>query len=90
MAKRCTRKGWRTANADPATVGSLLRQVGLVSVAGEPVSARASYDRAGHLRRITAVFADGWRATLNVRLTGGATLSQSWRTRLTSEPKSAT
>lgn len=59
-----------------AMVADQLRECGQVGGDGDPVEAFAHFDSAGRLRRIHARYANGWRATLVIRIDGSWSLSQ--------------
>ncbi|WP_448660292.1 hypothetical protein ACPVPU_07220 [Sphingomonas sp. CJ99] len=46
---------------------------------GTPADATGSFDRQGRCRRIAARWADGWRVTVNLHLSGGYSVSYSIR-----------
>ena len=84
---RCSRKGWRTIDTDPALAAELLREAGFIGTDAAPVNVRASFDAGKRLRRVHARFPGGWTAVLHLSRDGSSTLSQSLRVRVVSEPK---
>lgn len=82
------RGGWRRVDVtgdNMPMVAEKLRDAGSVGGEGEPTAAHAHFDRQGRLRRIHATYANGWRATLTLRVDGSYSLSQALK--LISTPK---
>ena len=72
-------RGWFKSivpDADMAKVGALLRDAGPIAGDGDPTHAHAHYDPQGRVRRVHATYANGWRATLVLRVDGSFSLSQ--------------
>lgn len=89
--RRRGNRGWSKVAVAPdnmAMVAEQLRQCGSFGGEGEPVEAHAHFDTQNRLRRIHASYANGWRATLVIRVDGSYSLSQAIK--LVSEPKGAT
>ncbi|WIA55467.1 hypothetical protein N6H05_01860 [Sphingobium sp. WTD-1] len=61
---------------DMTMVADKLRECGQRGGDGEPIEAHALFDAQSRLRRIHARYANGWRATLVVRVDGSYSLSQ--------------
>lgn len=61
---------------DLSKVGELLRETSVIAGEGDPISAHGHYDTQGRPRRIHARYANGWRATLVMRLDGTYSISQ--------------
>lgn len=81
-------RGWQkvVVEADNMTmVAEKLRETGMIAGDGEPVEAHAHFDAQRRLRRIHARYANGWRATLNIRVDGSYSLSQALK--LVCKPK---
>jgi hypothetical protein len=84
-------RGWRKIpvnEADMPKVAALLREAGPIAGDGDPTAAHAHYDPQGRVRRVHATYANGWRATLVLRVDGSFSLSQAIK--LVSQPKGAT
>ncbi|MFB0874560.1 MULTISPECIES: hypothetical protein [unclassified Sphingobium] len=59
-----------------AMVADQLRACGQLAGDGDPIEAFAHFDNGRRLRRIHARYANGWRATLVIRVDGSWSLSQ--------------
>ncbi len=68
-------------------VADKLRECGQRGSDGCPVEAHAHFDAKNRLRRIHTRYANGWRATLVIRVDGSYSLSQA--VKLVSEIKGA-
>ncbi|MEE8612262.1 MAG: hypothetical protein V3V60_15900 [Sphingomonas aquatilis] len=88
MGRACRRSGWRTTQADAAslaTVGEFLRNAGFIGCNADPSRVRSSWDAAGRLRRVHAHYPAGWTCTLNAAADGSYSLSQALRVRVTAQ-----
>lgn len=57
---------------------AMLREMGAPNDA-DPVEIKAKWDRQGRVRGVTARWADGWRMTVNLHLSGSYSVSYALR-----------
>lgn len=80
--RRAGTRGWQKVAVEAdnmAMVAAKLRETGVIAGDGDPVEAHAHFDAQRRLRRIHARYANGWRATLTIRVDGSYSLSQAIR-----------
>jgi hypothetical protein len=66
---------WLRRELDPLGVDRIMREVGFSATADRPTEGHAMVDRGGNMRRVHAVYPDGWRVTLTIKKSGEGSLS---------------
>jgi hypothetical protein len=73
MTKR--RSTPRRVPLDLVKAGAILREQGFAVDDADPVGGWGLFDREGNVRKVHAIYASGWKATLLIHKDGGASLS---------------